>query len=190
MRPGAVEVAYGIYGAWRLAHFDRAGLVHFRRDAEGFWNSFFAGVLVAPAYAILMALHVSEMELTADAASVVLIHGLAYVISWVAFPLIAFHICEAMGREDEWLGFVVALNWSKVIQMAAYLPVAAIAATAVMGATLGGLLTFGVSIAILVYQWFVTRSALDSTGAAAAGLVGLDLVLGLAITAFADGAIS
>ncbi len=189
MPPRAPEIAYGVYGAWRLAHFDPRGLGHFRKDEEGFWNSFFAAALVAPGYAVLIALHLAEMEVTADGLSVLLIHGLAYVISWVAFPLIAFHLCQAMDREAQWLGFVVALNWSKVIQIAVYLPAALIAATAVLGALLGGLITFVVSVAILVYQWFVTRSALESSGVAAAGLVGVDLVLGLAITSLANGAI-
>lgn len=189
MPPRAPEVAQAVYGAWRLAHFDPRGLGHFRKDEVGFWNSFFAAALVAPGYAVLIALHLAEAEVTADGLSVVLIHGLAYVISWLAFPLIAYHLCQAMGREAEWLGFVVALNWSKVIQIAAYLPAALIAATAVLGATMGGLITLVVSVAILVYQWFVTRSALDSSGMTAAGLVGVDLILGLAITAFADGAI-
>lgn len=190
MRPAPIEVAYALYGAWRLAHFDRSGLVHLRRDAEGFWNSFFAAVVVAPPYAALMLLHLSQVEVTADLASVVLIHGLGYVISWVAFPLVTYHICEAMGREREWIAFVVALNWSKVIQIAVYLPAVAISASGLLGAAGGGLLTFAVSLAVLAYQWFVTRCTLDSTGGAAAGLVGLDLVLGLAITGFADGAVS
>ena len=49
MIPSPLEIAYGIYGAWRLARLDVTGMEVFDRTVAGFWKSFFAAVLVAPA---------------------------------------------------------------------------------------------------------------------------------------------
>ena len=50
------EIVRSVYGAWRLAHLDPAGMTYFDRTEEGFWRSFRVAILVAPAYALLIAL--------------------------------------------------------------------------------------------------------------------------------------
>jgi len=32
------EIAAGLAGAWRLAHFDGGGMAYFDRTVEGFWR--------------------------------------------------------------------------------------------------------------------------------------------------------
>ena len=54
MIPSTTEIAYAFYGAWRLAHLDASGLKYFDTSLDGFWKSFFAAVLVAPAYALIV----------------------------------------------------------------------------------------------------------------------------------------
>ncbi len=190
MIPSLPQAAAALYGAWRLLRFDREGLQYFEAASAGaFWRSFFAAVLIAPGYAILVALHLAESDVAAGAVSTFTIHVLAYVISWTAFPLVVHSVAQGLGRADHWVGFVIALNWSKVLQMAIYLPIALLAASGALGLNGPGLATLLGLTAILIYQWFVTRSALDITGPQAAGLTGLDVVLGITITAFADAAV-
>ena len=58
--PPAQEILSGLYGAWRLLRRDpQQAEACFRADATGFWNSFFAAVLVAPGYAVLVGLHLA-----------------------------------------------------------------------------------------------------------------------------------
>ena len=52
--PSANQVMYALYGAYRLARFDAAGMRYFETSIEGFWRSFFAAVIVAPPYALLL----------------------------------------------------------------------------------------------------------------------------------------
>ena len=48
------EVVAALYGAYRLARFDPSGLALFDATIAGFSRSFFAAVLVAPVYLVLL----------------------------------------------------------------------------------------------------------------------------------------
>lgn len=188
--PAAPQIAASLYGAWRLLRLETDGLQAFRVDAEAFWQSFFAAAIALPGYAILVALHLGEPGSTAAIVSAALIHAAAYVINWTAFPLVTYYAAENMDRGANWMGFVIALNWSKVLQMVIYLPLVLIAGTELFGQGGGAVLTVGGFVAVLVYQWFVTRTALDIPGAAAAGLTALDVVIGLLITTLTEAALA
>jgi hypothetical protein len=189
MTPTAPQIVAALYGAFRLLRFDPDGLRAFDVGPTAFWQSFFAAFIAAPGYAILIALHM-ESAPSADVVSTGLLHGFAYVISWTAFPLVVFYLAQAMDRAEHWVGFVIAFNWSKVVQMAIYLPLVLASASGVFGDTGGNFLTLVGLIAVLVYQWYVTRSALDIPGPAAAGLTVVDLILGMFITSITDAALA
>ena len=126
--PQTQETLSGLYGAWRLFRRDpKQAEACFRVDATGFWNSFFAAALVAPGYAILVGLHLAGGGVSADWASTFLIHTEAYVLTWIAFPLAMFYLSAGLQRPERWVPFIVAFNWSKVIQLAIYLPLSVLA---------------------------------------------------------------
>lgn len=190
MLPSLTEVAYSIYGAWRLLQFDRRGHDFFEISQRAFWQSFFAAAIVLPGYAVLVLLHLNQGEIAADAVSIALIHLLAYTMNWTAFPLAAYYLAVGLDKEARWVGFVVALNWSKIIQLLIYLPLVGLAASGVAGPGGSGLLTVAGMILVLVYQWYVTRTAFDMTGVQAAGFTAVDLVLGIFITTMTDAALA
>jgi hypothetical protein len=182
----AKEAAAGVYGAYRLALLDRLGLHYFDATVEGFWRSFYAAAIVAPGYAILVMLRLAEMPVQAGSMRVFLIESIAYVISWTAFPLAMFYVCQMIDRGDRFIRYIVAYNWSSVVQMAAFLPVATLAASGALPDPLGSVLTMLVTLAVLFYQWFIARTALEIPGPGAAGIVLLDIILSVIITGFAD----
>lgn len=185
--PNLREIVYGIFGAWRLALLDAGGMTYLDRTERGFWQSFFAAAIIAPAYLLVVILDSSARPTEAGLVRLVIVHVSAYSLSWTVYPVIIHPICAAIDRQSAFVGFIVALNWAKVIQMAAYLPVIVLGTTGLLPTGATALLTGGVYMLLLGYQWFVTRTALDTTGMAAAGLVILDLFLGLTIDAFAVG---
>lgn len=177
----AREATFALYGAYRLARVDRRGLGYFDATVEGFWRSFYAAVLVAPAYVILLALHVGDRPVTAGPAKLVLVEGIAYVIVWTAFPLAMVYAARWLGRSHHYIRYIVARNWAGVLEMAVLL--AAVAASAAGGEALL-LLAF---IAILVYQWYVALTALEITGWQAAAVVALSAILEIVIDFVSDG---
>jgi hypothetical protein len=179
--PSYREIVYGIYGAWRLARLDRGAMSYFDRTREGFWKSFFAALIVAPGFAIIITYELAQAEIGSGALRLILVETLAYGLGWVAFPVVVHQICEAIGKREAYIGYIVAFNWSKVIQMAVFLPAIGLIALGVLPGDSGSLLRWIVSIMILFYQWFVTRTALAVTAAGAVGFVVLDFVIDLII---------
>ncbi len=177
--PSYRDIVYGIYGALRLARLDSGAMSYFERTPAGFWKSFFAAVIVAPGFAIIIAYELgqAEIELEAGALRVLLVETLAYVLGWVAFPVLVHQICEATGRRDAYIGYIVAFNWSKVIQMAVLLPSIGLIALGAPNGDGGWLLRLAVSFLILFYEWFITRTALSVTAMGAVGFVVLDFVI-------------
>ncbi len=177
------EFARAAYGAWRLALLDRRGLDYFDDTVEAYWKSFNAAAIVAPAYALLLILGLSENEALAGRftiAIIAIVETLAYVIGWVAFPLIMIYVCDRIGRFDRYWRYIVAHNWSNVIQVAVFLA-ATILSKGILGGGFSLFLGFAATVAILFYRWFIARTALEVSGGAAAAIVGLDLMISLVI---------
>ena len=177
--PDRQEILNSIYGAYLLARMDGAGAGHFNLSVDGFWRSFFAAVLVAPGYALLVAERLSGQPEEVDGGRVFLVHTIAYALSWIVFPLAALVLTYLLNVTRNYVALIVMVNWAAVIQIVVFL--AAIAVSAILPPVLAGLLLTLVTVAILFYQWFVTRTALQTTGGIAFALVLLDLVLNTTI---------
>lgn len=173
----AREVAYALFGAYRLAHLDSSGLQYFNATVEGFWRSFLAALIVAPGYVILIGLELGQLPETAslDWGGIALVQAIAYAINWTAFPLAMYYLAGRIGRQAEYVGYIVAYNWASVLQMAVMLP--AVALQAMLPEGVGGLIVLPVVALTAAYQWFIARTALRVGGGAAAGVVGLDFAL-------------
>ena len=134
--PDREEVLSGLYGAYRLAWFDVSGMTLFNLTVEGFWRSFFAAVLVVPAYAVLVGLRapagrgqhrprVSDRE-----------HRLCPRM--VRLSLVALVLTRLLGLDRNYVALIVAHNWSAVLQMAVF--VAVVLLGVIVPAALGTLL--------------------------------------------------
>jgi hypothetical protein len=179
--PSYRDIVYGIYGAWRLARLDAGAMSYFDRTVAGFWNSFFAAVIVAPGFAIIITYELAQVELEAGVLRLFLVESIAYVLRWIAFPVLAYQVCEVIGKREAYIGYIVAFNWSKVIQMAVFLPVIVLIASGVLSGNSGSLLLLGLTILVLGYQWFIIRTALAVSTMGAIGFVVLDFVIELII---------
>lgn len=175
--PSLQEIVNALYGSWRYARMDPDALKHFDTSLSGFWKSFFAAVLIAPAFAAIVAADVAGEDFAVGLLYLTLIHAIAYVINWIAYPLVCYWICEEIDRSATFVPFIVAYNWTQVIQMAVYLPVVLIAVWEILPGNPVVFLKAAFMVWMLLYQWFVTRQSLAVGGPAAAGFVVLDLVL-------------
>jgi len=97
-----------------------------------------------------------------------------------------FYVAPVIDRADHYLGFIVAYNWASLVQLAVLLPAYALAASQILPSGASSALSFAAWGAILVYEWFVVRTALELPGLAAAGIVLLDVILSLIVEGFAD----
>ncbi|HYD32290.1 MAG TPA: hypothetical protein VEB64_15720 [Azospirillaceae bacterium] len=180
------EAAVSIFGAWRLALFDPGGMLFLDRTPEGALRSFYAAALVLPGYIFLLAAHQWDGFSQVPLLPLVLVQGIAYVVRWSAYALVMYHIAQYLGRGAQYPGFLAAYNWSAVIQVIALVVVMVPVAGNLFPGDLGEAALFVVSMMMLVYQWFITRTALEVGGFMAFSLVLLDLILTEMISGIAD----
>ncbi|MGE0719821.1 MAG: hypothetical protein AB7P02_30535 [Alphaproteobacteria bacterium] len=184
--PGTAEIAYALDGAWRLACRDPAGLGRFAGTAQSFWRSFWAAVLAAPLFVLLLALRDLPDEPRGGMGVLLAAEGIAYVANWAAFPLAMVYVARLLRRERRYFLTIEAYNWSAVIQVALFAAATAIAALDFLPEALSQGIAFGITLLVLVYEWFVIRVGLAVGGWTAAGVVVLDLAIGVFLNGMAQ----
>ena len=186
MIPDRAEIYSSIYGAWRLARLYPSGMRFFSLTIEGFWRSFFAAVIVAPIYIYIRLIRptapVVEGAPPADPGpGLVVVDIGAYVVGWVAFPVLMILLARLLNVRGQYVSFIVAYNWANVVQWALFGVAATIAVALGAETGLGVVLNLAALAAVLFYQWFIARTALMTSAYVAAGIVAIDVLLGLII---------
>jgi len=168
------EIRYSIAGALRLARGDAGGLEHFDNSIERFWRSFWAAAICAPMYFVIL-FSVERPTPIKDWTYTVLSTGLTYIILWALWPLAMIYLSQWMDRAGHYFRYVQAINWAQVVGTALQLLVVLLA----QGAGNQGLAVMLIFAwgAVLVYEWYVSRLALEVTNLQAVGVVAFNLVL-------------
>jgi hypothetical protein len=183
-----LELRLAMIGALRLARGDRGGLSCFDRSLDGFWRSFRAAVISYPLYLVLLSMRVTVAEWESSGALLIITaETIAYVIAWTAFPLVMLIVTERIGRANRFFHFMVPYNWSQLPQSALFVLVGLQTESGVLGPQPAQALEVTAAVAVLVYEWFIARVALDTSAAAAALVVFVDLLLGVLISHIASG---
>jgi hypothetical protein len=117
--PPFAEIRHYFEGAWRLAKGDTGGMAHFDFSADGFWRSFWAIVVVAPGYAILVADQYIRRGEPVAFWPTFTAETLSYLLGWAAFPILAIWLTRMFGVAERYVPLIVALNWSSMVQIAA-----------------------------------------------------------------------
>jgi hypothetical protein len=182
------EVRLAMIGALRLARGDRGGLSCFDRSLDGFWRSFRAAVIGYPLYLVLLSMRVTVGEWERSGALLIItVETIAYVIAWTAFPLMMLIVTQRIARPQRFFDFMVPYNWSQLPQSALFVLVGLETKSGVLGAQPAQAIEVAAAVAVLVYEWFIARVALDTTASVAVFVVVVDLLLGALISHVASG---
>lgn len=182
--PGLAETKRGLEGAWAIARRDPDAMSRFDLTVEGFWASFFAAVVAAPGYLLLLVDQYSTQGLGAHLGEVAFIELLAYGVGWAIFPLAALPLTQALGLGHRYVPLVVASNWGSVLQVA--LLVCTTVVASVLPEPMRLTLALAAMLVALTYQWQVFRVSLQSTGLIATGLVIVDILISVLVQRTAD----
>jgi hypothetical protein len=177
------SIASGMHAAFLLARGRPEGLHYADSDLAGATRSFWAIAVALPAFICLRLLSGNGGVVPAHDFALDL---LSYVIGWIGFALLSRPVVEALGAAPHWPRFIVVWNWCNVVQ---YLLLVAASVPGLLGAP--GLVQQAVSLVAIGWalwlEWFAIKLALESSTLAALGLLGLDLSIGLALTALGQG---
>lgn len=181
--PGRQEVLSSLYGAYRLAWFDENGMAYFNISVEGFWRSFFAAFLLAPFYVLSIGQDIMTPE-GGFSLWALIVHLSTYCISWVVFPLVAFFATDLLGLGHRFTALVVAVNWSSVLTFG--LLTVSIGFVAMVQQSSAQLALLAVTTGLIVYHWFVIKTALGTTAPIAIAFVLFNFLLGAMLHQLAE----
>ncbi len=181
------EMQLAVAGALRLAIGDRRGLGFFDISIDGFWHSFRAAFVCYPLYLLLLGIGVEAAQWdAAGVTTIVLVKTIAYVTSWAAFPLLILPLTRWLDRENRFLAFMVAYNWSQIPQTVLVALIAVDGATGLLAPSTTQFAGLVATAAVLVYEWYIARVALAVTRAQAVLVVIVDLLLGTVLGRIAE----
>ena len=186
MIPSAAQAKEYLHGAWLLFRFDRRGVERLDRSVEGFWQSFWCAALIAPLYVLLLVMRSSGAELAQGVGEAVAdqpiwriasVETIAYVVGWVAFPLVMAHLVRMLDRGEKYFAYFIAYNWCNAPQLVLMVAVSAVRASGLFP----GMAVDAIEIAALLYAlavlWFLARAVLDVSHGTAALIVVIDFLL-------------
>ncbi|RWF86598.1 MAG: transporter [Mesorhizobium sp.] len=185
----ADETYASLTGAWRLMLGKADGLRQLDLSADGFWNSFFAIVVAAPALIVGwvgLANEIGDPNAFAGRFSMLIRLATVDIGAWV-LPLVGLAlVAPRAGIGGRFVHYVVASNWASAIIAWIMLPAALIRLflpSANEFAVLASLLLFALS---MILTWRMTNAAIGRgvfAGMFVASLVvlfGLEALLGIA----------
>ena len=184
MTAGA-SVAAGLQGALLLARGRAEGLLSVEPGELGAARSFWAVALCLPAVLMLRWLDWAAFGFPVRPAHAVAVHALAFATGWVGFVLLSRPLAAALGRSQRWPLFVAVWNWCSVVQYGLLLAASLPAVAGLPPWLVQAVALVGVGWALWL-EWYATRLALDTGGPAAAGLVALDVLLGVLVSGISE----
>jgi hypothetical protein len=190
------EIVQSLTGAWRLFLDRPDAMRYFDVSVDGFWRSFAAVVLIAPAYILFAALERTEIlaEPIIDPAfsdgAFFANKVLTLALDWVALPLLLALVAGPLGVGRAYASFVVARNWCAVLATAPFGLVALLSLLGFLGAGPANFISLLILVVIIRYNFIIARRALGADIGLAVGVVVADLAISFALIALVDGVIS
>ncbi|MBM3507229.1 MAG: hypothetical protein FJX64_05810 [Alphaproteobacteria bacterium] len=156
--PTREEVVAAVQGALLLARFDARGMQLFDNSLSGFWRSFFAAVVAVPFTVYWLVVNYHETEYSAS--WVLFIEAIRYVVGWSIIPLILIPVAKALSRSTEYVPFIIAYNWSMVVQSALTFVLVVVDQTGLLPIEVLWLVSWALVVYLVVYFVFIARVAL------------------------------
>lgn len=178
----ADEIQSSLTGAWRMMLGKAEGLRLLDLSADGFWNSFFAIVVAAPAL-IVGWVGISNTAGETASSRFELLLKLAFVDvgTWV-LPLLALAaVAPRAGLSARFVHYVVASNWASAIIAWLMLPGALIRLVFPAADQASGMVSLMLFFVSLVLSWRMTNVAIGKGAAMAtavfAGMFAVSLIV-------------
>ncbi|HEY3845659.1 MAG TPA: hypothetical protein VGL95_00935 [Acetobacteraceae bacterium] len=171
-------VTSGLHAALLFARGRSDGLRYVEADMAGATRSFWALAICLPAIVCLQLMTWVQYGVPAHVGHAIGLDILGYVVGWLGFAVLSFHLAPLFGCEARWPRFIVAWNWCNVIENL-LLVVGGIPGLLGVPSFLDqGAQIFAIGWALWI-EWFATKQALGTSVFVAVVLVVLDQLIGL-----------
>jgi hypothetical protein len=178
----AGSVTSGVHAALLLARGRAEGLRNVEEDMAGAARSFWAAAICLPAFVCLRLLAWTGSGLPLRPAHVFALDLLSYAIGWCGFAVLSHRLVAVMGLRERWPRFIALWNWCNVVQ---YLLLVVSSIPGLLGAPpffdqVAQLFALGWALWL---EWYAFRLTLGIGAVPAAGLVTLDVAIGVLLAA-------
>ena len=182
------SVVTGMQAALLLARGRTDGLARVGDDMAEAARSFWAAAICLPAFVCLRLLAWTGNGMPPHAAHLFALDLLSFGVGWLGFAVLSHRLVRVMGLAARWPRFITLWNWCNVVQ---YLLLVVFSIPGLLGAP--ALLDqasqlFGLGWALWL-EWFAFRLTLGVGGLPAAGLVVLDVAIGVLLAAMGAAAV-
>jgi hypothetical protein len=160
-------------GAWRLMMGRTDGVRLLDISVNGFWDSFFAIVIAAPALAvgwIASANEFQQFEMSASRLSIVARLAAIDLSVWILPLVVLALVVHRVGLADRFVAYVVSGNWASALLVWMMLPPSILRLMAPQTADVASLLSLMLFVASLVLTWRQTNAVLNKGPAVATAL--------------------
>ena len=175
------EVTAAIHGVGRLLRLDTSGYSFLDTSRRGFFMSFWAAVFILPGIFVLGRFDPGTEQLEVHPFRFLSVTAIHYVLSWVAYPLVMWHIAERLDRLNRYVLYIVAYNWAGVLQIAILVAIETVGQTGLLPAGFINLVSFVTIVTLVVWGGYIARTALDVTIPVAVALVGFEILLAVSL---------
>lgn len=176
------SVASGLQAALLLARGRSDGLRYVADDMAGAARSFWAAAICLPAFVCLRLLSWTGGGMPPHPAHVFALDLVTFGVGWCGFAVVSHRLVGAMGLGERWPRFITLWNWCNVVQ---YLLLVVFSIPGLLGVPAPldqAAQLFGLGWALWV-EWFAFRLTLGVSVVTAAGLVALDVAIGVLLAA-------
>jgi uncharacterized membrane protein YhaH (DUF805 family) len=174
----ALEAVRGLKACWRLVCMDEDGLDDLDVSSDGFWNSFAAIFLVAPLYLYSSAAS-ARLAVPPQSAPYWFTDLAVLALLWVMWPWIMITVSRLLDRQQNYVRYIVANNWSSVYVMSALVFALLLRQLGGLDGVTGALLALSVSLWSMYFNWYIVRTALQVSATTAVMLVAGEIALSI-----------
>ncbi|MBT5433240.1 MAG: hypothetical protein P8Q36_19515 [Alphaproteobacteria bacterium] len=171
MIPSGTEISSSLYGAWRLIFVDDEAMAHFNVSIEGFWRSFFAAILALPYFLVVIIWPAPVAEGVTPWEPDPFMAGLAYILSWIIFPMVAAVLARLFELTQNYIGYITAFNWAGALIAQPLLILEVMTHAGVLSADAAAVLQLPIFVFVVWYGWVIARISLGATAWIAAALI-------------------
>jgi len=154
------EISDNLKGVWAISHFDETG---FRRFSGG-WGaglrSFQVMLWLAPLQALSVWLGLPELEKGTDVGLFLQLQALAYLCSWLPFPLLLLALRRRYGYAERLPGYIAASNWFQLVEFPLMTLIGIMGGLKLISGESMVVLGLVAFLAMMAYEWFMLRRCL------------------------------
>lgn len=190
--PTSSEIIAALTGAWGIARRDPSALTYFEFSAESFWRSFAAFFFCVPFYFVFIS---SEWRMLAEMGAVIPqpmatyagVEFLAYMISWVIFPVAMIFVCRSLDLSHGFAPLITVHNWSSILVVVLLAPPHVLYSLGLADVNTALFLSLIAFVTALLYRWQLALTVLRTTPQIAVSVVGVEFLISLAVSFLANG---